>query len=79
MPREQVYAGVRYNKADGTLVGISQGVGADRRQFAGGWFVTPNVLMKGEYVTQEYSGFPPANIRNGGKFHGLMLEGVIGF
>jgi hypothetical protein len=35
--------------------------------------------MKTEYVVQEYNGFPPTNIRNGGKFHGLMLEGVIGF
>jgi hypothetical protein len=29
-------------------------------------------------VVQEYNGFPPAN-RNGGTFHGVMLEGVIGF
>jgi hypothetical protein len=78
-PREQLYAGLRYNKANGTLAGIADEVGADRWQIAGGWFVTPNVLMKGEYVVQEYNGFPPSNIRNGGKFHGLMLEGVIGF
>jgi hypothetical protein len=79
LPREQLYAGLRYNRATGTLVGIPDEVGADRWQIAGGWFVTPNVLMKTEYVVQEYNGFPPANIRNGGKFHGLMLEGVIGF
>ena len=78
-PREQLYAGLRYNKANGTLAGIADEVGADRWQIAGGWFVTRNVLMKGEYVVQEYNGFPPTNIRNGGKFHGLMLEGVIGF
>jgi hypothetical protein len=79
LPREQVYAGVRYNKATGTLVGIDNEVGADRWQIAGGWFVTRNILMKGEYVVQEYNGFPAANIRNGGKFDGVMLEGVIGF
>jgi hypothetical protein len=78
-PREQVYGGVRYNKAFGTLVGIPDEVGADRWQVAGGWFVTRNVLMKAEYVVQEYNGFPPANIRSGGRFDGLMLEGVIGF
>jgi hypothetical protein len=78
-PREQLYTGLRYNKANGTLVGIADEVGADRWQVAGGWFVTRNVLMKGEYVVQEYNGFPPTNIRNGGKFHGVMLEGVIGF
>jgi hypothetical protein len=73
------YGGLRYNKANGTLVGIPGEVGADRWQVAGGWFVTPNVLMKAEYVTQEYNGFPLSNIRHGGKFHGVMLEGVIGF
>ena len=61
------------------MAGIRGEVGADRWQVAGGWFVTPNVLMKAEYVTQEYNGFPLANIRHGGKFHGVMLEGVIGF
>jgi hypothetical protein len=79
LPREQVYAGLRYNKATGTLAGIDGEVGADRWQVAAGWFVTRNVLMKGEYVVQDYNGFPAANIRNGGKFDGFMLEGVIGF
>ena len=78
-PREQAYAAVRYNKAEGALAGITGDVGADRWQLAGGWFVTPNVLMKAEYVRQEYQGYPPANIRNGGKFNGMMLEGVIAF
>jgi hypothetical protein len=79
LPREQMYAGLRYNKANGTLVGIPNDVGANRWQLAGGWFITPNVLMKAEYVTQEYQGFPPTHIRNGGKFNGMMLEGVVGF
>jgi hypothetical protein len=78
-PREQVYAGVRYNRAEGVLAGITNDVGADRWQLAGGWFVTPNVLMKGEYVTQKYNGFPETNIRSGGKFHGVILEGVVAF
>lgn len=79
LPREQAFAGVRFNKVEGTLVGISNDVGADRWQLAGGWFVTPNVLVKAEYVKQEYKGFPTTNIRNGGKFNGLMLEGVVAF
>ena len=79
MPREQVYAGIRYNKAEGALVGIPNDVGADRWQLAAGWFVTPYILIKGEYVNQEYNGYPVTNIRNGGKFHGMMLEGVIAF
>jgi hypothetical protein len=78
-PREQAYAGVRYNKAEGALAGIPNDVGANRWQVAGGWFVNPHILMKAEYVRQEYQGYPLANIRNGGTFSGVMLEGVIGF
>jgi hypothetical protein len=79
LPREQAFAGVRYNKVEGALLGIPNDVGADRWQLAGGWFVTPNVLVKAEYVKQEYKGFPTTNIRNGGTFRGMMLEGVVAF
>lgn len=79
LPREQAFAGVRYNKAQGTLVGIADEVSADRWQVAGGWFLNPHILMKAEYVRQEYQGYPLANIRNGGRFSGVMLEGVVGF
>jgi hypothetical protein len=78
-PREQIFVGARYNKAEGELTGITGDVGADRWQIGGGWFLTPMILAKLEYVNQEYNGFPTTNIRNGGKFKGMMLEGVIGF
>ena len=76
---ENVFVGVRYNKAKGTLAGITDKVGADRWQIGGGWFVTPNILAKAEYVNQKYVGFPALNIRNGGKFNGVMFEGVVAF
>ena len=79
LPREQLYVGVRYNKAEGRLTGITGDVGAHRWQVAGGWFITPLLLAKLEYVNQEYIGFPAHNIRNGGKFKGTMLEGVVAF
>jgi hypothetical protein len=79
LPREQLFTGVRYNKVEGTLVGIPNEVGADRWQIAGGWFITRNILVKAEYVTQEYQGYPATNIRNGGQFSGMMLEGVVAF
>ena len=79
LPREQAFAAVRYNKAEGALAGIANDVGADRWQIAGGWFVNPHILMKAEYVTQQYQGYPPANLRHGGTFSGMMLEGVVGF
>jgi hypothetical protein len=41
--------------------------------------VTPNVLAKAEYVNQKYLDFPTSDIRRGGKFNGLMIEGVVAF
>jgi len=37
------------------------------------------VLLKGEYVTQKYTDFPAADWRNGGKFNGFVVEGVVAF
>ncbi len=79
LPREQLFVGVRYNKAEGELTGIAGDVGATRWQVGGGWFITPGLLAKLEYVKQTYTGFPAGNIRNGGRFDGLMLEGVVAF
>jgi hypothetical protein len=79
LPNEQVFVGARYNKAFGELAGISGEVGARRWQVGGGWFVTPNVLTKIEYVNHEFFGYPQTHIRNGGEFKGLMVEGVVGF
>ncbi len=79
LPGEKMFAGVRYNKAQGAVVGIAGDVGAERWETAGGWFITPNVLAKAEYVNQTYFGYPASNIKNGGKFNGIMLEGVIAF
>ena len=45
----------------------------------GGWFITPSVMAKAEYLKQTYFGYPVNNIKNGGNFNGLMLEGVIAF
>ena len=79
LPEETLFVGARFNKARGELTGIAGEVGADRWQVGGGWFITPNVLAKAEYVNQKYVGYPAANIKNGGKFNGMMLEGVIAF
>jgi hypothetical protein len=79
LPDEQAYIGVRYNRADGALAGITDDVGARRWQVAGGWFVLPGLMVKAEYVNQKYTGYPAANIKNGGKFKGLMFEGIVAF
>ena len=76
---EQLFVGARYNKAHGTLAGIPTDLGAKRVQVSAGWFITPALLAKAEYVDQKYFGFPAANIKNGGRFKGMMLEGVVAF
>ena len=76
---EQLYVGARYNRVEGTLPGITGDVGAKRIQLAGGWFITANLLAKAEYVDQKYFGYPSSNIKNGGRFKGMMLEGVVAF
>jgi len=75
----RLFAGARYNQAQGDLPGIVDEAGAKRVQIGGGWFILPGLLAKAEYVKQTYFGYPPANVKNGGKFDGLMLEGVVAF
>ena len=36
-------------------------------------------MAKLEYVNQNYKGFLSTDIRNGGKFSGLVFEAVVGF
>ena len=79
LPGEKMFVGARYNRAEGTLVGIPGDVGAKRVQVSAGWFIIPSLLAKVEYVDQKFLGYPPANIKNGGRFRGLMAEGVVAF
>jgi hypothetical protein len=76
---DQLYVGGRYNVVKGQLPGIPNDITVTRTQFGGGWYVTPNVLSKLEVVTQRYSNFPTTDIRNGGRFKGVMIEGVVAF
>jgi hypothetical protein len=76
---ENLYAGIRYNSAKARLAGMADDVEVDRLAFAAGWFVTRNILMKGEYVIQNYKDFPLADYRSGGKFNGYVIEAVVGF
>jgi polyisoprenoid-binding protein YceI len=76
---DALQVGVRYNRVKGLLAGQTDDIEGKRVQVGGGWFVTPALLVKGEYVSQKFTGYPPTNIRNGGQFKGLMLEGVVAF
>ena len=79
LPREQLYLAGRYNVVTGALPGFADDVTLNRIQVGGGWFITPQVLVKAEYVNQNYEDFPSTDIRSGGRFNGLMIEGVIAF
>lgn len=77
--RENLFAGVRYNVVEGELSGITDKVTVDRVAAAAGWFLTKNILLKGEYVIQKYKSFPAADYRSSGKFNGYVIEAVVGF
>lgn len=79
LPGEKMYVGGRYNVAKGELAGSLDKVKVDRVQLGAGWFLTGNILMKGEYVNQKYHDFRTTDIRNGGKFNGFIMEGVVAF
>jgi hypothetical protein len=79
LPKEKLYVGSRYNVARGDLAGITNSVSVNRTQLAAGWFVTPSLLTKLEWVSQKYNDFPTTDIRNGGRFSGFVMEGVVAF
>jgi len=85
LANEQLYVGARYIGAKAEPRGILDAngdqieVSIDRLAFAAGWFPTKNMLLKGEYVLQNYTDFPTTDYRNEGKFSGFMVQAVIGF
>jgi hypothetical protein len=84
---ENLYIGARYQKVTSNLAfgqtasnpGTLYDVSIDRTSVAAGWFVTRNVLLKGEYVTQNYSGYPDTERFYKGKFNGVVIQGSIAF
>ena len=73
------YFGGRYNVVSGEFAPGLEDVGATRFEVGGGWRLTPNVLLKAEYVSQTYNDYPPGSLYYGGKFSGLAIEGVVAF
>ena len=77
---ESFYLVGRTNNVTGDFGAAAPNADVSRLNFGGGWFVTPSLLMKVEFVNQEYKGFVgAADTRNGGKFNGFMVEGVLAF
>jgi hypothetical protein len=87
---ENVFVGARYNAVSARLSDNAAGTGGgaiaydgdvkvNRFAAAAGWFLTRNILLKGEYVIQQYKDFPVADYRAGGQFKGYVIEAVVGF
>jgi len=76
---DQFYVGGRYINVDGRLFGFATDVNINRYQLGGGWFVTKNLLVKGEWVNQKYNNFPTTDLRSGGVFKGFMFSGAASF
>jgi hypothetical protein len=79
LANEQLYVGARYIKATGELQGFADEISIDRTAIAAGWFPTKNLLLKGEYVIQNYTDFPGTDIRHEGTFNGFVIQAVVGF
>jgi hypothetical protein len=75
---DALYVGGRWNRVTGDWSNQTD-LTVTRTALSAGWFLTRNLLTKAEYVTQSYDGFAATDIRNGGRFHGIAIEGVIAF
>ncbi|MGM0498046.1 MAG: hypothetical protein ACQESJ_09025 [Bacteroidota bacterium] len=87
---DKFYVGGRYNKVSGYGDYAEGGTKPDEKEITrmnigGGWFLTNNILVKLEYVSQEYNeNFAnpwtgaPSNLTEG-EFSGAVMEAVISF
>mgnify|MGYP001313600315 CR=1 FL=1 len=76
---ENLFLGLRYNSANARLAGQTDDVTVNRFAIAGGWFIVKNLLLKAEWVDQQYKDFPSIDYRSGGRFKGYVIEAVVGF
>ena len=75
---ENMYLGTRYNTVSAELAS-GDDININRFQLGAGWFMTKNILMKAEYVIQNYKDYPVGGLLEDGKFNGLTLEAAISF
>ena len=71
--------GGRINSVGGPLAGETTNVSVGRLAGVFGWFMTPNIVAKLEFVDQNYSDYAADNILHEGNFSGLMMEAIIAF
>ncbi len=76
---DRLYVAGRYNMVKGDFSAVNTDVSVDRQALAAGWFITPTMLTKIEYVQQSYDGFDASDIQNGAEFSGLVIQGALAF
>jgi hypothetical protein len=87
LKNEQLYVGLKYNTVTGELGSgftdsngfLDPGPNINRIEVAAGWYPIKNLLLKGEYVKQQYKDFPQENSLYKGEFSGFVIEAVVGF
>lgn len=79
LANEQVYVGARYNTVNGELGTGIDDASINRVQIAAGWYPIKHLLLKLEYVNQQYNDFQPTALEHEGEFNGFVLEAVVGF
>ncbi len=77
---ENLFVGARVNTVKGQFLtsNIAE-QSSTRTALAAGWFILPNVMMKGELMKQTYSDFPTGNVFSGGQFDGFVMQAIVGF
>ncbi|MCZ8216172.1 MAG: hypothetical protein O9262_08035, partial [Cyclobacteriaceae bacterium] len=84
---EKLYIGGRYIQVSSVIplgqsaanAGTRNDITIDRTSIGAGWFITRNVLLKGEYVNQNYDGYPTTERLSGANFKGVVVQGAISF
>jgi hypothetical protein len=77
--QEQFYAGARYNMVNGnTNTASADDQSVNRIQIGAGWFLIKSVLIKIEYMKQNYKDFIDLYGKDAG-FDGVMFEAAVSF
>lgn len=77
---ERFYIAGRYNTVQGkTLESATEDLKINRINVGGGWFLSKNIVMKAEYVKQQYTGNAWTGRFAGAKFDGFNIEAAISF
>ncbi len=76
---ENFFVAGRYNTLKAEIGGTADDVTINRMVGSAGWYINKYILVKLEYVNQEYKDYAESSIYYGGKFNGFMVEAALGF